>query len=187
MTGDAPNWFAKVGPWTALLCASLLLMAILGAVQVVLIRQAGAAAQMAYEVPGADIYIGLAVAMAVARIAVFLIAFGLLASQFQRGSVIFVVAALWFIYPVLPIIVGFIREALIDDNVMAIAPTLVTIDVVVNLVITAYLLFSRRVAELYDIDTRTRIPATLRKLWAQARGRPIPEEIEASRLHETFK
>ena len=187
MTADAPSWFAKVGPWTALLCAGLILMAFLGAAQVVFIRQAAAMAQATYEVPDANTYVGLAVAMAVIRMAVFLVAFGLLASQFQRSSVIFVVAALWFIYPVLPLLVGFLREALVDDNVMAVAPTLITIDVVVNVAITAYLLFSRRVAELYNIDTRTRIPATLRKLWAQARGRPIPEEIEASRLHETFK
>jgi hypothetical protein len=129
----------------------------------------------------------IAIVGIIIRIALLLVCVGLLASQFQRSSVIFVLAAIWFIYPVLPILAGALSSAAIAVEGTSVVPPLQPLDIAMNVAITAYLLFSRRVAELYNIDTRTRIPATLCKLWAQARGRPIPEEIEASRLHETFK
>ena len=189
MTADAPSWFAKVGPWTALLCAGLLVMALAGVIQIMFVRQAADyMTQMGgYELPGTSTYVGISIASIIVRMALLLLCVGLLASQFQRSSVHFVIGALWFIYPVLATLSGALARAAIDLDGTSMAPPLVYLDLAFNIAITAYLLFSRRVAELYHIDTRTRIPATLRKLWAQARGRPIPEEIEASRLHETFK
>lgn len=188
MTGDAPNWFAKVGPWTALLCAGLLLMAVAGLAQIYFIRQSTEYLVQSYgEIPGTAAYMWIAIATVIVRMALLLLCVGLLASQFQRSSVIFVLAAIWFIYPALPILSGVLSRAAIELEGMSIMPRLQPFDLAANIGITAYLLFSRRVMELYDINSRTRIPAALRKLWAQARGRPTPEEIEASRLHETFK
>jgi len=191
MTGTASSWFAKVGPWTALLCAGLALMAAMGVVQIIFVRQMAEnmLQSVGYDIPGTSTFVGLSIASIVIRIALYLIGFGLLASQFQRSSVTFVVAAVWVAYPGLNILFELLRPVAFAGTEWTTlsGPPLQLVDLVLNLAITAYLLFSRRVAEVYKIDTRTRIPATLRKLWAQARGRPIPEEIEASRLHETFK
>lgn len=189
MTDGAPNWFAKVGPWTALLCAALTLMAVAGAAQIVFVRQeAQYWTQMTgFEMPGTSTMVWFAIGQIILRSALLLMCVGVLASQFQRGSITFVLAAIWFVFPVMPLVASYLQDLALGSAALGSGPLLSPIDLALNLVITAYLLFSRRVAELYNIDTRTRIPATLRKLWAQARGRPIPEEIEASRLHETFK
>lgn len=191
MTGGAPNWFAKVGPWTALLCAGLILFTLLGAVQIVMVRQLAqdTVAMSGYDLPGTGTYVALSIASIVIRMMLFLIAFGLLASQLQRSSVVFTVAAIWIAYPGLALLFELLRPVVFsgtDWNLVG-GFSLLPIDLAFNLAVTAYLLFSPRVAEAYNIDTRTRIPAALRKSWAQLRGRPIPEEIEASRLHETFK
>lgn len=190
MISNFAVWYAKVGPWTALLSAALLLMALAGFVQIMFVRQAANEMTqfMGFETPGASSYIWVSIGTIVVRIALLLICFGLLVSQFERNSVLFTLGGLWFIYPVLPVLSELVRNALTEFGMGAgLVPYLSPIDLSLNLVITAYLLFSRRVAEVYNIDTRTRIPATLRKLWAQARGRPTPETIEASRLHDTFK